>query len=137
MDMINEMFQKQARRLEAQLLQQAQDRKMLDLAQTQLMILQQEVARHQSSNAQLQQRVTMSDDSVRLVRSQVDAMRENQQQARTRRAIPAQFSRTPMTAASSRRRIISQSSRRNSVGWPFAAACASWSCACICACMRM
>ena len=82
MDMINEMFQKQARRLEAQLLQQAQDRKMLDLAQTQLMILQQEVARHQSSNAQLQQRVTMSDDSVRLVRSQVDAMRENQQQAR-------------------------------------------------------
>ena len=92
MDMINEMFQKQARRLEAQLLQQAQDRKMLELAQTQLMILQQEVARHQSSNAQLQQRVTMSDDSVRLVRSQVDAMRENQQQARhTRRAIPAQF----------------------------------------------
>ena len=92
MDMINEMFQKQARRLEAQLLQQAQDRKMLDLAQTQLMILQQEVARHQSSNAQLQQRVTMSDDSVRLVRSQVDAMRENQQQARhPRRAIPAQF----------------------------------------------
>ena len=82
MDMINEMFQKQARRLEAQLLQQAQDRKMLELAQTQLMILQQEVARHQSSNAQLQQRVTMSDDSVRLVRSQVDAMRENQQQAR-------------------------------------------------------
>ena len=54
----------------------------VDLAQTQLMILQQEVARHQSSNAQLQQRVTMSDDSVRLVRSQVDAMRENQQQAR-------------------------------------------------------
>ena len=48
----------QARRLEAQLLQQAQDRKMLELAQTQLMILQQEVARHQSSNAQLQQRVT-------------------------------------------------------------------------------
>ena len=39
MDMINEMFQKQARRLEAQLLQQAQDRKMLELAQPKLAAL--------------------------------------------------------------------------------------------------
>jgi len=64
MDLMNEIFQRQARRLEIQLVQQVKDRKCLESAQLQLVLGQREMQNSEGKNYELCKDVNLSADSV-------------------------------------------------------------------------
>ena len=67
MDMINEMFQRQARRLEGQLLKQLQDRKTIEFAQSQLAATSSHVQWHTTSVQQQAQRLLWTEEAMQRV----------------------------------------------------------------------
>ncbi|KAL1525862.1 hypothetical protein AB1Y20_020693 [Prymnesium parvum] len=81
MDMINEMFQRQARRIEAQVVQQVHDRRTIELAQARLLAAQDSVKLHTAAAEQHAQRLLWSEDATHRMRECISSMNAEHQRA--------------------------------------------------------
>ena len=78
MEMINEMFQRQARRLEAHAQQQVHDRTVLEVAQAQLQMQQTQLQWHTARYQERAEQVTKSSETIARMQSYVSAMAAEQ-----------------------------------------------------------
>jgi hypothetical protein len=81
MEMINDMLQRQARRLETQFHQQDADRKMIDFSQAQLLVMQAQLQWHAQHCWERAEQVTKSSDTISRMESYIAAMNEEQANA--------------------------------------------------------
>ena len=77
MNLINEMFQRQARRLEAQLVSQLQDKKAIETAHAQLAAVQSHVQWHGNAMKQHAERLLWTEEAIQRMRLQLEGMRED------------------------------------------------------------
>ena len=77
--LIIEMFQRQARRLEGQLLKQLQDRKTLAFAQSQLSSINSHVQRHTQTVHEHAQRLMLTEDTMQQMKAQLTLMNSDHQ----------------------------------------------------------
>ena len=81
MEIINDMFQRQARRVESQLHQQANDRKMIELSQAQLLFMQSQLVWHAQNHHERLDQVTKSAEAIAQMESYVKSMSAEQASA--------------------------------------------------------
>jgi len=78
MEIINDMFQRQARRVESQLQQQVNDRKMIDFSNAQLLVLQSQLMWHAQHYQERAEQVTQSCETVTRMQSYIEKMHAEQ-----------------------------------------------------------
>ncbi|KAL3906135.1 MAG: hypothetical protein SGPRY_010662, partial [Prymnesium sp.] len=81
MDLINEMFQRQARRIEAQVVQQAQDHKTMELVHAKLVAVHESIAMHNSSVEQHTQRLLWTEEATQRMQDHIGTMNSEHQKA--------------------------------------------------------
>ena len=80
-EIINEMFQRQARRLETQLQQQANDRKAVEYTQAQLLVMQAQLQWHAAQYQERAEQVTKSSETIARMQSYVGTMESERARA--------------------------------------------------------